>query len=247
MRYKFALLVSLILTLSMPCRSVAQYGGNGSNVCVIELRDKSGQPIGWSGKGFALRIGGRDFLITTAHGMLEALRITGNTQAIFDTVGAVALKSFANETLATAGRCLVSGSVDGRYDTDVMAFELSSATRMQSLALAPALPPIGTRVWVLSKEGENFSGSAGVDKYPGTVSSSSLSSIFVKLDAPLTALHASGSPVVDGKGQVVGMLCGTGNERKSIGCNPGLAIYQRLYAGQTTSPGRSQSGVRTYK
>jgi hypothetical protein len=226
----------------------AQYGGNATTVCVVEARDKSGQPMGTGGKGFALRIGGRDFFVTTAHGMCEILGPSAQPSTMFDTIGSVVLRNLANEEIGTAGRCLVTGSLDARYNTDILAFDLPYGVRLQSMYLAPTLAAPGTRVWVLSKDGHNFSNNAEIDKYPGTVVSSTLSALSVRMDAPLTALHSSGSPVVDAKNQVVGMLCGVGAERKTIGCNPGLAIYQRLgLNSRATTPARAPTGVQTYR
>lgn len=225
--------------------ALAQYGGGSTNVCVMEARDKSGQPIGTGGKGFALRISGRDYLITTAHGMCELLGPSASPRTMFETIGTVNLRNFANQDLGNAGRCLLAGNLEARYDTDILVFELPYGTRMQSLYLAPALPQAGSKVWVLSKEGSNFSSDASIDRYPGTVTSSTIRALSVKLDSQLTAFHSSGSPVVDAKNQVVGMLCGTNADRSGIGCNPGLNIYQRLVAaGQVAAP-RNQSTPNT--
>ena len=242
---KIALIMSVLLTACLNIAANAQYGGGSAPVCVVELRDKSGQPIAHAGKGFAMKIAGRDYFVTTAHGMCEGMG--GTPKSVLDSIGALALRNFTQQELGTAGRCLFIGSNNGRLDADVMVFEMSYSTRLQPLTIAPTLPPVGTRVWVLSKDGENFSSNGSVDKFAGTVSTSSMSGIFVKLDGPLTALHSSGSPVVDAKNQVVGMVCGTGAERKSVGCNPALAIYQRLYAGGQTGRAGAPPGVQTYR
>lgn len=237
--------MSLLLTACLSIAANAQYGGGSAPVCVVELRDKSGQPIAHAGKGFAIKISGRDYFVTTAHGMCEGLG--GTPKSVLESIGSLAMRNFTQQELGTAGRCLFTGANNGRLDADVMVFEMSYGTRLQPLSIAPTLPAVGTRVWVLSKDGENFSNNGSVDKFAGTVSTSSMSGIFVKLDGALTALHSSGSPVVDAKNQVVGMVCGTGAQRKSVGCNPALAIYQRLYAGgQTGRPG-APSGVQTYR
>ncbi|MCC6979067.1 MAG: trypsin-like peptidase domain-containing protein [Candidatus Melainabacteria bacterium] len=245
MRVKAALITGLIIAACLSVTARAQYGGVSAPVCVVELRDKSGQPVAWAGKGFAVRIAGRDYFLTTAHGMCEGMG--GTPQSVLEQIGSPSLRSFTREDLGTAGRSLLVGSIDGRLDSDVMVFEISYSVRLQPLSIAPTLPAVGTRVWVLSKDGENFSNNSSVDKFAGTVSTSSMSGIFVKLDGPLTALHSSGSPVVDAKNQVVGMVCGTGAERKSVGCNPALAIYQRLYAAGQTQRTRSPSGVQTFR
>lgn len=248
MRTKYFLLLSLLLVLCMQSAAFAQYGGNATTVCVVEARDKSGRPMGTGGKGFALRIGGRDFFITTAHGMCELIGPQAQPRTMFDTIGSVVLRNLASEEIGTAGRCLVTGFRDQGYSADMLAFELPYGVRLQSMYLAPTLAAPGSRVWVLSKDGHNFSNTAEVDKYPGTVVSSTASALSVKMDAPLTAFHSSGSPVVDAKNQVVGMLCGVGAERKSIGCSPGLAIYQRLgLSGRATTPARTPTGVQTYR
>ncbi len=197
-------------------------------MCVIDATDQNGQSIGTAGKGFVLRVSGRDILITTAHGICEIFGTTADPSSSLDKIGSVVLRNFAEKEIATAGKCLSIGTRDAGYATDLLAFELPPGVQMQSMYLSPSLPAKGMRVWVLSKEGANFSTNPAVDKYPGTVESATSSTLNVRLDRPLTAHHSSGSPVIDSKSQVVGMLCGITDDRKNIGCSPCLAIWQRL-------------------
>ncbi len=239
--------VLLMLLICIQGAALAQYGGALPTVCVIDAHDKTGQSIGTAGKGFALRIGSNDILITTAHGICELCGPTTDPQTALSKIGSVVLLNFAEKEIAKAGKCLVVGSPDGGYNSDLLAFELPPGTQIQSMYLAPGLPPVGSKVWVLSKEGHNFSTDPAVDKYPGTVESATISEIAVRMDKPLSAYHASGSPVINSKNQVVGMLCATGDGRKSIGCNPGLAIWQRLGPSTTAPRARPTSGIKTYR
>ncbi len=252
----------IIVLLCVQFKALAQYGGNAPTVCVIDATDQNGQSLGTAGKGFALKVGGRDILITTAHGICEIYGPTAEPSTSLDKIGSVVLRNFAEKEIATAGKCLSVGTRDAGYATDLLAFELPPGVQMQSMYLSPSLPAKGMRVWVLSKEGANFSTNPAVDKYPGTVESATNSALNVRLDRALTAYHSSGSPVIDSKNQVVGMLCGISDDRKNIGCSPCLAIWQRLGIAPApasisgtpsnhTTPAapaaRPDSGVKTYR
>jgi hypothetical protein len=63
------------------------------------------------------------------------------------------------------------------------------------------------------------------------VQHSSPNGITVRLDQSLDAFSSSGSPVVNEKNELVGMLVGTGDDARTIiNLAPSTGIYQRLYA-----------------
>lgn len=212
MKQSIKTLILSILGTIIPAQ--AQYGGGTPLVCVVEGRDQAGQVIGTAGKAFAVRVGNRDVLVTTAHGLGEITGTSITAENLSQTFGSIALKSFTNEELGVAGRCINSASATSQID--LLAFEMPAGVKLQSMYLAPSLPPVGTKVWVLSKDGHNFSTSASVNKYPGVISYTSDMEVQVRMSAPLTAYHSSGSPIVDAKHHVIGMLCGTANDRKIV-------------------------------
>lgn len=120
------------------------------------------------------------------------------------------------------------GQGTGDLSGDIMAFELSSSSRLKPFQLCATLPPKGTRVWVLSKE-MNTSGYEP-DRFAGTVSSGNASGLVVDMDSPLTALSSSGSPVINAKNELVGMMVGKADDtRQVIMAIPSTSILRRLY------------------
>ena len=116
----------------------------------------------------------------------------------------------------------------GNICEDLMAFELPSSCRLPLLALAPVLVPVGTRVWVLSKDMPATSREP--DRFPGTVVRSLASGVTVKLDRPITALSSSGSPIVNAKNELVGMMVGKQDlQRTVVMAIPSTGIYAKLY------------------
>jgi hypothetical protein len=109
-----------------------------------------------------------------------------------------------------------------------MAFDLPNAGSLALFGLSTQLPAVGTKVWVLSKSANSRDTEA--DRYAGTVTQSSLKGIDVSLDESLDAPSSSGSPLVDARNDLVGMLIGTGNDARTIiNASPAACIYRRLY------------------
>lgn len=216
----------------------------GEPVGVIGASDASGNSIGTGGKAFAARAAGRTVLITTAHGLTE---LTGSSDArsLFQgRAASVDLLDTAGRHLAKAGNCVLQNPRGGFYTSDLFVFELPTSGGIDTYTLSPSLPPVGSKVWVISKEGSNFGGTSGGDKYSGKVTSSSLEGIMVRMDAPLTAMHSSGSPVVDDRGNVIGMLVGTSDGRRTIGLNPSASILNRLDPRAAVSGAAASAGLQ---
>ncbi|MBU6453712.1 MAG: hypothetical protein KGS72_18170 [Cyanobacteria bacterium REEB67] len=115
----------------------------------------------------------------------------------------------------------------GDITGDMMAFELQSGSRMPILALAPNLVPVGTKVWVLSKNMPATS--QEVERFPGVVTRSFNTGVTIALDGKLTAMGSSGSPVVNAKNEVVCMMVGKESlERTTIMGIPSNVLYARL-------------------
>ena len=217
----------------------------GEPVCVIGASSASGQSIGTGGKAFAARVGGRTVLITTAHGLTELMGNSDARTLFRGRAQSIDLQDTAGRELANAGRCILQDVPGGYYTSDLLVFELPSGGGLDTYTMASTLPAPGSKVWVISKEGHNFGSSSGGDKFAGTVTSASPEGIMVRMDAPLTAYHSSGSPVVDDRGNVVGMLVGTANGRQTVGLNPSASILQRLdpRAANSGAASRASAGV----
>jgi hypothetical protein len=142
------------------------------------------------------------------------------------------------EVIATAEKSLLSDGAtvskrNGENGLDLVAFEVRGSSRATKLGICATPVAVGTKAWVLTHT--DGSSSTRCDRYPGTVSSSDAVDLAIRLDRPLDAHGSSGSPVVDAKGQLIGMMVGVeDDERKVSVCVPATAIYQTLYkaAGQ---------------
>jgi hypothetical protein len=135
--------------------------------------------------------------------------------------------------VATAGRGLLSKGLpvekaQGDLSGDMMAFELTSNSRLPLLPLAPSLVPVGTKVWVLTKNQPATTLEA--DRFPGTVIRSFPSGVTIQMDGTLTALASSGSPVVNAKNELVCMMVGKRDLQRTVVMGiPSTVIYARLY------------------
>jgi hypothetical protein len=194
---------ALLLAISSSAAVVAADVGN------VQVANAAGETIGIAARGFPAYVGGRNVLITTGHAMNELMGGAGGQ------VGAVTLTDLNGREVGKAGRCLVQNPSGGFYTSDVLVYELTGGG--QGYSLASTLPPKGTKVWVVSAE-----------KFAGVVTDSNAEQVMVKLDRTLTVLHSSGSPVIDERGAVVGMLCGTANARTVIGCDPAVSILSKI-------------------
>ena len=140
--------------------------------------------------------------------------------------------------MASADRSLLSDSVPvekngGNMSLDLIAFEVRNAGRATKLALAGTPITVGSKAWVLTRT--DNSSSSGCDRYAGTVIRSKTDDLSIRLDRPLDAHGSSGSPVVDARGQLIGMMVGMEDQERTIAmCLPAPFIYQKLYkaAGQ---------------
>lgn len=120
------------------------------------------------------------------------------------------------------------GQARGDLSGDVMAFELSSGSRLTPFNMLGTLAPVGTKIWILSKE-QDKSGLAP-DRYPGTVVASSQTGLVMQMDTPVRALSSSGSPVVNAKNELVGMMVGKQDDsRMVIMAIPSSSLIRRIF------------------
>ncbi len=121
------------------------------------------------------------------------------------------------------------GQGTGDLSGDLMAFELSSSSRLTPFNMLGTLAPVGTKVWVWSKDTE--SRSLSPDRYSGTISASSPSGLVLQMDAPVKAISSSGAPVVNAKNELVGMMVGKQDDRRMvIMAIPSSSLIRRLYS-----------------
>lgn len=233
MELRKAILLMLVASLTVLWPAQAQYGG--TTVGIPKFVFKNGQSH-TAGKAFGINwFKGRKLLIAPYHLLGPA---GGYTHYVLprnlpDEVTAVNVMDLQrSRLLATTGHALTSWACpvehsDGDLSGDLMAFELPASCNFPVLTIAPPLLPVKTKVWVLTKT-NNSSGSSA-DRYAGEVTSCYRTAMIVKMDQALDAYGSSGSPVVNDKGQLVGMMVGTmDNERKSVACIPTQSIYDRL-------------------
>ncbi len=226
-------LLMLVFSLAALLPAHAQYGG--TTVGIPKFVFKDGQSH-MAGKTFGINwFKGRKLLIAPYHllgpaGGYTHYVLPRNLPQEVTAVNVMDLQR--NQVLATTGHALTSWACpvehsNGDLGGDLMAFELPARCNFPVLTIAPPLLPVKTKVWVLTKA-DNSSGSSA-DRYAGEVSSCYRTAMIVKMDQAVDAHGSSGSPVVNDKGQLVGMMVGTmDNERKSVACIPAQNIYDRL-------------------
>lgn len=122
-----------------------------------------------------------------------------------------------------------AGQSRGDLSGDVMAFELSYGSRLTPFNMLGTQAPVGTKVWVLSKDWNSTS--LTPDRYAGTVAASNPTGLVVQMDAPVKALSSSGSPVVNDKNELVGMMVGKQDDsRMVIMAIPSSSLIRRIYS-----------------
>lgn len=221
-----------LLTTTLNCGHSAfgQYGSSNP-VAVVSVKSQTNPSSLTAGKGFAIRFGGRNVVLSCAHGIAEALDSYVDIPTLLSKVESISLLNLKGEELGKLGACLFRRAGNWRYSgNDLLAFDLPNGMNLQVFSLSPTVPAVGSRVWVLSKVGHNFSTSSEADRFPGHVVRVSAATVTVNLDQPLSAFHSSGSPVVDGRNDVVGMLVGIANGRQTVVCCSCVSIAQHLNA-----------------
>jgi hypothetical protein len=211
----------------------AEQGGNISPVGVPLFHFKDGTSH-WSGKAFAIQWFRQRKLLLCPFHCLTYHQKDLDPKTVPDIVSSVdVLDLQGQEVLTTASHALLRTGVSvaqrtGSLTGDMMAFELPANTKMPAFTLSGQLPPVGTRVWVLTKTEDSTS--LEPDRYPGTVTFSFNVGLDVTLDRPLDAPGSSGAPVIDAKNQLIGMVVGTNGEKRSIAkVIPSTMLYRRLY------------------
>ncbi len=120
------------------------------------------------------------------------------------------------------------GQNTGNLSDDLMAFELTNASRLKPFQFFNGLAPKGTRVVILSKYSESTS--LEPERYKGTVVSAAPSGMVINMDSPMRALSSSGAPVVNAKNELVGMMVGTGDDaRMVISAIPSSSLISRIF------------------
>lgn len=229
-----AILVAVALTAAP--KTVAQYIGSGSPVGWPSFHLKDGSTH-CAGKAFAIQwFHNRSLLIMPLHLLSPEAGLSHYVEAknVNDEVTSVDILDLTKKNVvATGGPSLLHSGVTvgrsmGNISEDVMAFEVKSNTRLPLLALCPTMAPVGTRVWVLSKNDPPTTGEA--DRFPGKVTRAFITGMTVELDGPITALSSSGAPVVDAKNQVVCMMVGKQDLKRTVIMGiPSTCLYAKLY------------------
>jgi|AGTN01.2.fsa_nt_gi hypothetical protein len=122
--------------------------------------------------------------------------------------------------LLTTGNTSAVDSMDLRGD--LVAFALGAKCQLTPIKLRGDLPDLNSQAFIISylEDGRQA-------LFEGTIVESTSKFIAVKLKKTTQIKSASGSPVVDSAGSLVGMIYGT-NDRTTYYLNPGASIYLRL-------------------
>lgn len=224
-----------ILAVSISPWCYAQYSSSDSQVGLPRFKFKDGNTYN-AGKMFAIQwTHGQKLLLCPIHllGPAGGVSYQLAAQEIPNKLSSIEVFDLKQASvIASGGRSLLGTKADPRAipssdcTQDLAAFEMLSNPHLSVLQLAPSLAPVGTKIWVLSKD--NSSNSLQADRYPGSVMISQPNALTLKLDKSLTAMGSSGAPVVNEKNQVVGMLVGSGGDRKMALATSSVAIYNRL-------------------
>jgi hypothetical protein len=220
----------------MALQARAQYIGNASPVGVplFHLRDGNTH---CAGKAFAIQwFRNRKLLLMPLHllGPGADYHEYILPQNVPDQVTSVDVLDLACKgVITTAAPGLLRTGVPvekarGNLSEDLMAFELPANCKLPLLALAPTLVPVGTKVWVLSKNSP--ASSLEPDRFSGTVVRSFTTGVTVEMDRTLTALSSSGAPIVNSKNELVAMMVGKQDLRRTVVMGiPSICIYAKLY------------------
>jgi len=229
-----SLVVACGIALAQPLR--AQYIGSASPVGVPKFHMRDGNTQ-CAGRAFAIQwFKGRKLLLMPLHllGPGAGYPVYIEPQNVNREVTSLEVMDLTlGSVVTTASNSLLKTGVpvekaQGDLSGDLMAFELPQHTNMPLLALCPTLVPIGTKVWVLSKEMNATS--REVDRYPGTVIKAYPSGVTIQMDGSLKALSSSGAPVVNAKNEVVCMMVGKQDLTRTVVMGiPSTSIYARLY------------------
>jgi len=194
-------------------------------------------------KGGGTHYAGKAFAIPWSHNrkiLLMPLHLLGpaagyptyiepqNVPDVVESVDVLDLKG--DQVIATAKPGLLRTGTPvekahGDLGEDLMAFELPSSCRLTLFPLSRTLVPVGTKVWILSKNSPATTSEP--DRFEGTVVRSFPSGVTVQLARPLTAVSSSGAPIVNAKNELVAMMVGKQDLRRTI--IMGIAST-RLYA-----------------
>lgn len=116
---------------------------------------------------------------------------------------------------------------DANSTGDLVAFQLPSNSKLPILGLSAKPVTVGEKVTVISHD--SSSRSSQCDRYTGSVSFAGDCALIVHMDNSLTAISSSGSPIVNNRGELIGMMVGTQDEARTyITGMASTCIYKRL-------------------
>jgi hypothetical protein len=201
-KFVFSFLGATTILVSNSWHASAQYMGADNPVGIPRFLFRDGTDLS-AGKAFGIAwFNRRKLLLCPIHllGPSGGYAIQLDGKEVADKILSVEIFDLKNENvIAKAGRgVLRTGSTkdeSDNYADDMTAFELESNSRMPLLALCPHSSPVGTPVWVLSKD--TGGSSLQADRYPGKITEFADDRIVVQLDRRLTAMGSSGAPIVN--------------------------------------------------
>jgi hypothetical protein len=192
-----------------------------------------------AGTAFGAKLdNGKTVLLSVLHLLGEAGGLEKDIPAaqVPDVVKTVELYDMGYEKLyGEAGRGLLrdgyplgSQGDDEDCSGDLIAFELPSQSGVAALPLAAQNPKVGETVWVVGKVYTHDGPVA--DRYEGTISEVTEKFIDVDMDVPFEVAGFSGAPVVNARGEVVGIVVSGMKllSYMSVSLNPIASVRQRL-------------------
>ena len=126
----------------------------------------------------------------------------------------------------------LSRSNSGDLRGDLLALKASAKCKLQPLKLRESVPALGTPVFLFTNERAAATSLVGGDRkvqpFSATVKTTAPGHIVIKMDRAIRLGALSGSPVLDERGFLVGMVYGGREEEGVMMLNPGSSIYSRL-------------------
>ncbi|HEY9760701.1 MAG TPA: hypothetical protein V6C97_36430 [Oculatellaceae cyanobacterium] len=229
-------LLALALGITLSAAGLAQYGADSAPFGCPLFHFKDGTTH-CCGKAFAIAwFQNRKILVMPLHllGPGGGYPTYISPQDVPDVVQSVDVLGLGTQRiLETAKTGLLRTGVPteksrGNLSEDLMAFELPSNCRLHLYPLVPNMVAVGSKVWILTKIERGNSDTP--DRFSGTVIRAVSTGLTIKMDSPLVALSSSGSPVVNGQNQLVGMMVGKQDvQRTLITAIPSPMLYAKLY------------------
>lgn len=229
-----ALIAILFCATPVSARTPDLGNPTACQVGTAEFHLKNQKPV-TAGKAFVVKLNsGQSVLITPLHligpsGGFPRQLNAAQCQAQFDKVYVYNL--YSGEIIAEANQQLLSnGDISQAQNADLrgdlLAFKLKRNAKLQPLTLSRNLPREGSDAYLLGED--TGRSTRKIQYHEGSVIESKPGYVAVKLKRALRLSALSGSPVVDSKGEVIGMLYGSAADKQTFYLNPGASISQRL-------------------